>query len=60
MLCIDETTAGIDMETDAVLQQVIMEEFKDNTILTVAHRLDTVQDCDRILVMEAGKVVSFE
>ncbi|XP_041456122.1 ATP-binding cassette sub-family C member 10-like [Lytechinus variegatus] len=60
VLCIDEATASVDMATDDLLQQAIKEEFKDNTILTIAHRLNTLKDSDRILVMDGGKVAKFE
>ena len=59
MLCIDEATASVDMETDDLLQQAIKEEFRDNTVLTIAHRVNTLKDSDRILVMNDGKVEQF-
>ncbi|XP_041468071.1 ATP-binding cassette sub-family C member 10-like [Lytechinus variegatus] len=59
VLCIDEATASIDMETDDLLQQAIREEFSENTVLTIAHRVNTLRDSDRILVMNEGKVERF-
>ena len=47
------------METDDLLQQAIKEEFRDNTVLTIAHRVNTLKDSDRILVMNDGKVEQF-
>ncbi|TMW67895.1 hypothetical protein Poli38472_007567 [Pythium oligandrum] len=55
----DEATAAIDHETDQKLQRVIREAFVGSTVLTIAHRLDTILDADRILVLDGGEVVSF-
>lgn len=60
ILVLDEATAAVDVETDKVLQETIRTEFKDRTILTIAHRLNTIMDSDRIVVLEQGQVAEFD
>ncbi|KAF0684701.1 hypothetical protein As57867_023264, partial [Aphanomyces stellatus] len=56
IVVMDEATAAIDHETDQNLQRVIRTEFASSTVLTIAHRLDTVLDADRILVFDQGRL----
>ena len=52
-----QATANVDAETDRVMQEVVQQCLGDRTIITIAHRVDTVLACDRVLVMDQGTVV---
>ena len=60
VLVLDEATAAVDLETDDLIQATIRKEFADSTVLTIAHRLNTILDYDRIMVLDKGRLVEFD
>ncbi|XP_071128962.1 multidrug resistance-associated protein 1-like [Mytilus edulis] len=60
ILVLDEATAAVDLETDDLIQNTIRTEFSDCTILTIAHRLNTIMDYTRIMVLDAGNISEFD
>ena len=60
VIVLDEATANVDFKTDRLIQEVIRSRFKDSSVVTIAHRLNTIMDYDKVLVMEQGRVVEFD
>lgn len=60
IVIMDEATASVDFSTDRLIQEAIRSEFVDRTLLVVAHRLTTIADYDRILVLDGGRVAEFD
>uniref|UniRef100_A0A8B9TP25 ABC-type glutathione-S-conjugate transporter n=1 Tax=Anas platyrhynchos TaxID=8839 RepID=A0A8B9TP25_ANAPL len=60
VLILDEATAAVDLETDLQIQSALRTHFKESTVLTIAHRINTIMDCDRILVLDNGQISEFD
>ena len=60
VLLLDEATSSIDQHTDKLIQELIRKEFIDKTVLCIAHRLETILDYDRIMVLSKGDIIEFD
>jgi ABC-type multidrug transport system fused ATPase/permease subunit len=60
VLVLGEATAGIDIKTDYLVQEMITKHFPNCTVLTIAHRLNTILESDKILVLEDGQLAEFD
>ena len=56
----DEATANVDWNTDEIIQRVVRNEFVSSTVITIAHRLNTILDCDRIMLLDDGEILEFD
>jgi len=59
VLLLDEATASLDQNTDQLIQTMIRKYFAHKTVLTIAHRLETIMDSDKVLVMDQGQIAEF-
>lgn len=59
VIILDEATASVDHATDERIQSVLRSEFKESTLITIAHRLRTIMDYDKVLVLDDGKVAEY-
>jgi len=59
VLVMDEATSSVDSSTDTMIQNMVRTCFKDATTVTIAHRLNTIMDCDRVMVLKDGNLVEF-
>ena len=60
IIVLDEPTANVDPETEKTILGVVREKLRDSTVITIAHRLNTIKDCDKILLLKHGTVVEFD
>ena len=59
MVILDEATANIDVITEQKIQELIKTEFKESTMITIAHRINTIIQSDRVMVLSFGQIVEF-
>ena len=60
IVILDEPTAHVDPDTEQTIWKVVREKLRDSTVITIAHRLNTIRDCDKILVLKNGEVDEFD
>lgn len=57
IVALDEATSAVDRGTDEKIRKILEEEFKDYTVIIVAHRLSSIEDCDTVVVLDRGRCV---
>ncbi|KAG8899528.1 hypothetical protein FRC01_010481 [Tulasnella sp. 417] len=60
IMIMDEATSSIDFSTDALVQRTIREEFSNSLLITIAHRIRTIIDYDRLIVLDQGRIGEFD
>ena len=60
IVLLDEATSSVDYNTEKIIQNILKTKFENSTVITIAHRLQTILHCDRIVVMKSGNVVEFD
>jgi ATP-binding cassette, subfamily C (CFTR/MRP), member 1 len=60
IILMDEATSNIDIKTEEIIQKLITDEFKESTVITIAHRLNTIMNSDKVLILEQGQLVHRE
>ncbi|KAK5971311.1 Multi drug resistance-associated protein variant [Trichostrongylus colubriformis] len=60
VLVLDEATAAVDVTTDSLIQTTIRQQFKHSTVFTIAHRLNTIMEYDRVMVLDNGRIIEFD
>ncbi|CAK77376.1 unnamed protein product, partial (macronuclear) [Paramecium tetraurelia] len=60
IIVLDEATANLDMKTDDFIQNTLKQQLKECTLITIAHRLNTIADYDKVMVIENGNVIEFD
>ncbi|RWS30840.1 multidrug resistance-associated protein 1-like protein [Leptotrombidium deliense] len=60
ILVLDEATAAVDYETDELIQATIRKEFENSSVVTIAHRLNTIMDYDRLIIVDNGSIIEFD
>lgn len=60
VLILDEASASLDVKSDSIIQESIRDDFKDCTIITIAHRIGTIMQYDKVMVLDMGEIVEFD